>query len=597
MVSRSLLIALAFVLVATAAFASPASEGEEAAAAEKEMVRDPATGKMVTAPEYGGTITLGTASEPPNCDPGQGHPGFGCWMFTLEKLAMGDWALDRQQNALQSPYIPDFAITGQLAESWDWTDPVTLTVRIRSGVHWHDKAPMNGRELTAKDVEYNWHRYLGLGSGYTEVNPFVAQWAQVDDVGIVSVTATDDRTVVFRLSAPDVLAERTIVHEYSTHIAPPEVIEEHGDLLDWRNMVGTGPYELADWVEGSSLTFTKNPNYWAFDEKYPDNRLPYIDEVAWLIMPEESTRVAAFRSGQIDYLGAVSFSEIHSIDVIDDLKQTNPDIGVWPYYQGGPSLAFNLSVEPVNDLRVRQAIQMALDAEAINDGYWKGLANTTPQAHTSSAIVGYAPPFAEWPEEIKKFYRHNPVEAEKLLDAAGYPRGGDGIRFKTNIEVRNVYDVNVYEIYAEQLLAVGIDAELQVMETAPWVSNINNKTYQSMTSATVANTWGQLVPLTHSVTGNAWQPAGPIANPEYDALVAAAQNASTLEEQQRASQEALLVMLKNHYYTTAGEAPAISVNHPWVKGFNGEFDLVSLGRAAVVARIWLDPDLKKSMGF
>ena len=157
--------------------------------------------------------------------------------------------------------------------------------------------------------------------------------------------------------------------------------------------------------------------------------------------------------------------------------------------------------------------------------------------------------------------------------------------------------MNVYEIYAEQLLAVGIDAELQVMESAPWVSNINNKTYQSMTSATVANTWGQLVPLTHSVTGNAWQPTGPIANPEYDALVAAAQNASTLEEQQRASQEALLVMLKNHYYTTAGEAPAISVNHPWVKGFNGEFDLVSLGRAAVVARIWLGPDLKKSMGF
>ena len=596
MVSRFLLITLAFVLVATATLASPAGE-DDTAAAEKEMVRDPATGKMVTAPEYGGTITFGTALEPPNSDPGQGHPGVPSWMFTLEKLGMADWALDRQRNALQSPYSPDFAITGLLAESWDWTDPVTLTVRIHSGVHWHDKAPMNGRELTAKDVEYNWHRYLGLGSGYTEVNPFVAQWAQVDDVGIVSVTATDDRTVVFQLKEPNIFAERTIIHEYSTHIAPPEVIEEQGDLLDWRNLVGTGPYELADWVEGSSLTFTKNPNYWKFDEKYPDNRLPYIDEVVWLIMPEESTRVAAFRSGQVDYLGSITNSTIQSLDVVDDLKQTNPEIGVWPFYNGGPSLAFNLSVEPVNDLRVRQAIQMALDAEAINDGYWKGLANTTPQAHTSSSIAGFAPPFAEWPEEIKKFYRHNPAEAEKLLDAAGYPRGDDGIRFKTNIEVRNVYDVNVYEIYAEQLLAVGIDAELQVMETAPWVSNINNKTYQSMTSATVANTWGQLTPLTHSVTGNAWQPGGPIANPEYDALVAAAQNASTLEEAQKASRDALLIMLENHWYTTAGEAPNVSVSQPWVKGFNGEYDLVSVGAGAMVARIWLDPDLKKSMGF
>ena len=88
MTPRLLLLPLVFALVATATLASPAGE-DDTAAAEKEMVRDPATGKMVTAPEYGGTITLGTASEPPNCDPGQGHPGFGCWMFTLEKLAMG----------------------------------------------------------------------------------------------------------------------------------------------------------------------------------------------------------------------------------------------------------------------------------------------------------------------------------------------------------------------------------------------------------------------------------------------------------------------------------------------------------------------------
>ncbi len=109
---------------------------------------------------------------------------------------------------------------------------------------------MNGRELTAKDVEYNWHRYLGLGSGYTEVNPFVAQWSQLDDVGIESVTATDDHTVVFKLKSPNLAAERTIIYQYSSHIMPPEVIEEHGDLLDWRNLVGTGPYELVDWVEG-----------------------------------------------------------------------------------------------------------------------------------------------------------------------------------------------------------------------------------------------------------------------------------------------------------------------------------------------------------
>ena len=129
MTPRLMLLPLAFALVATVTFAS--GEGEEAAAAEKEMVRDPATGKMVTAPEYGGTITFGTTSEPPNSDPWQGHPGQSSWMFTNEKLAIGDWAIDRQRFGFNPVYMPDFAITGQLAESWEQTDPVTLTVRIR----------------------------------------------------------------------------------------------------------------------------------------------------------------------------------------------------------------------------------------------------------------------------------------------------------------------------------------------------------------------------------------------------------------------------------------------------------------------------------
>ena len=342
-------------------------------------------------------------------------------MVHERETGIRNWAIDRQKLRFDSQWIPDFAIVGQLAESWEQTDPVTYTVRIRAGVHWHDKAPMNGRELTAKDVEYNWHRYLGLGSGYTEPNPFVAQWSQLDDIGIESVTATDDRTVVFKLKEPNLAAERTIVYQYTSHIMPPEVIEEHGDLLDWRNSVGTGPYELVDWVEGSSLTFTKNPNYWAFDEKFPDNRLPYIDEIAWLVMPGESTRVAAFRSGQIDYLGSLTFSQIASLDVLDDLMRTNPDARVAQYYESGIGLSMNLAMEPTSDIRVRQAIQMALDVEAINDSYWQGRGRATPEAYTAIDIVGYSPPFDEWPEEIKGFFRHDPAEAERLLDEAGYP--------------------------------------------------------------------------------------------------------------------------------------------------------------------------------
>ena len=69
-------------------------------------------------------------------------------------------------------------------------------------------------------------------------------------------------------------------------IYPPEVIRQHGDIKDWRNLVGTGPMELTDVVENSSLKWTRVPDYWGFDEKFPQNRLPYVDEINAVVMTD-----------------------------------------------------------------------------------------------------------------------------------------------------------------------------------------------------------------------------------------------------------------------------------------------------------------------
>ncbi len=186
-----------------------------------------------------------------------------------------DWAADRREE-----HNPRSLMRGQLAESWEQPDPLTFIFNIRKGVNWHDKAPMNGRELTASDIEFNFHRYLGIGSGFSEASPFEGQLPKIE-----SVTATDASTVVFKLAEPDLFALDKLVNNRLAWIYPPEVIQQYGDVQDWRNLVGTGPMELTDYVEGSSITWTKNPNYWGFDEKFPENRLPYVDEIVALIMP------------------------------------------------------------------------------------------------------------------------------------------------------------------------------------------------------------------------------------------------------------------------------------------------------------------------
>ena len=191
------LLTLAFALVATVTFA--AAESEEAAAVEKEMVLDPTTGEMITAPEYGGTITYGRTGTGEHCD----YWSISGWATHFmgvvnEKLLVADWAYDRSEYNFLSYKMPWAAKRGALAESWETPDGTTIIVKVRPGVRWHDKAPMNGRELTAGDIEFNYHRLLGIGSGFDEASPHAGQLPKIE-----SVTATDESTVVFKLAEPD----------------------------------------------------------------------------------------------------------------------------------------------------------------------------------------------------------------------------------------------------------------------------------------------------------------------------------------------------------------------------------------------------------
>ena len=589
---KFLAVLFGLVLAATGLWASGAEE-EPAAAMEKEMVTDPTTGEMVSAPQYGGTLTAVTPSDPAGSDAFFGHPTMKAIEQVCETLAGIDWAVDRAEHGLNSIYLPGFALKGRLAERWEMSpDGLTLTFHIRQGVHWHDKAPMNGRELTAEDVEYNWRRYTGLGSGFTEFSPNIAQWSGLDDLGIASITATDRYTVVFTLEQPNLQVPREILWPYPTCIMPPEVIEQHGDVTDWTNLVGTGPFELTDWVEGSSLNFKKNPNYWGFDEKYPQNRLPYVDRLQVMIMPDETTRLAALRTGKVDYLGYLFYAHVKSVNTIEQLQQSNPDLQVFPFYREATGIALSAQNPPFNDVRVRHAIQMALDIETIANTYFKGWSLGPPSGFLGGGLVGYVPAFEDWPEEIKQYYTYDPAGAEALLDEAGYPRGADGIRFKAGLDFRDVYDLGHYELAVAQLGEIGVDVELKPMDTGAWAGRLREHTYDGMTSEAVGfeHSIGMLGQNTSSST---WNPAG-VRDPAYDAMADAVLSAPTQEELVRRVGEAFMYLTENHWHVWLGRAPLFSVVQPWVIGYNGE---VAQESGVILGRVWIDQDLKREMGF
>ena len=321
---KCLAVMSVLVLAATGLWAAGEEEGSTAAAAEKKYVTDPTTGKVVVAPEYGGTITAwwATGRTQVAFDPYYGWPS--ATDGVSEGLGMVNWGVDRDVWDLKTMHTPDQHLTGMLAESWEISpDGLTYTFHIRPGVRWHDKAPMNGRQFTAGDVEYNFHRILGMGD-FAEAGPTAHGGASnLKTIPWESITATDDATVVMKLTEPRLSALRFILVDGIGFIMPPEVIEQHGDVQDWRNLVGTGPFMLTDLVEESSGTFTKNPDYWGYDEKYPENRLPYVDELRYVVIPDEAAAYAALRSRTIDWKRWDT-----SLDAADSMRKTNPEIGV-----------------------------------------------------------------------------------------------------------------------------------------------------------------------------------------------------------------------------------------------------------------------------
>ena len=564
-------------------------------------VTDPTTGKVVSAPQYGGTLTLALKKTFPEVDGYFGHPSQMAYTGDVERLGIVNWAIDRDVFNFGISYVPPEVLVGSLAESWDISpDGLTYTFNIRKGVRWHDEEPVNGRELTAQDVEYNYHRYLGLGSGFTEGSPFIAQWEPLDDIGIESITATDKYTVVFKLAGPSLDALKVIVITNPAVINAPEVIkayitteEPDGHIPDYRALVGTGPFMLVESIEATSMTWTKNPNYWGYDEKYPENRLPYIDELRALVIPEETTRLAAMRSAKIDHMGYSTGGKI-SVEVAEGLKRTNPELRLdQSSFGSDSSAAFNTRISPTNDIMVRHAMQMALDLETITNTYYKGFADATPQEYLGPGLLGYQNPFKTWPEELKGYYTYDPEGAEKLLDEAGYTRGADGIRFRTAVEIPQPTgrDSGFFEVAAPYWKEIGIDVEVKSIETPVWVAHIREATYEGLTSWGNMD-WNPIGQLSHNLSTSAWN--GPLTQDlVYDAMVQAVVDATTIEEQQRLSREASMYITSNHWMLWGPRASTFAVTQPWVTGFNGEAPFNGLN---IYARLWIDSELKKQMG-
>ncbi len=558
------------------------------------MVKESVWWEKLGKPQYGGEMVFRLNRKIVNLDPYYGVHLTQIHTAWMEKLFVDDWTLNPEIYDYVKNQRPNQYVKGHLAESWEFTDPSTFVVHLRKGIRWQNIPPANGRELISEDVAFHFHRMYGLGSGYSSPSPARADVAAFK--ALKSVITPDKYTVVFNWSTPNRELIIDALQEVGTTlcIENPDVVKNFGNTLDWHHAVGTGPFILKDFQADSHADLVRNPDYWGHDERYPANKIPYIDKLKLLIIPDQKTVLAEMRAGRID--AADQISPV----LAQEIRKTNPEIVQIALPQTAVTIDPRNDKPPFSDLRVRKAMQLAIDLKGLAKDYYKGTVEPYPSTLTGRELTGWGFPYEQWPQELKNEYVYNPKEAKKLLADAGYPDG-----FKTNIVANTSADMNLLMIVKSSFADIGIDMEIRPMESTDWTDYVITHRKQDQLAYAAVNPFGhgyepirQLSRLHTGYSSNYLM----VSDPIFDAFQPKASAAKSDAELKQVLKDANEYIARQHFAVSLLKPMQFSLHQPWFKGYHGQFGSVCSAASSpqllffYPARFWIDQDLKKSMG-
>lgn len=337
-------------------------------------------------------------------------------------------------------------IVPSLAESWDISDDgLEYIFHLRQGVKFH-----NGNDFTAEDVAYTFHRMLTVEGGVN--TEFIDQIKGADELlagetdTLEGVEVVDDYTIKVTLKEPfaGFLAS---ISSPGVSIYDSEATEAAGDQfgMDPAVTVGTGPFEFSSWSFNNQLVLTRNEDYWKGASGLPG--------VVIKIIPDTETQSMMFESGELDILDLD-----YAADSADRFTETYPDQIVQGPRVGIVYFTMNFNKEPFQDVRVRKAVQMSIDRQAILDALYGGRGQVE-QGIFPHGLIGFNPD----QEEIK----YDPEAAKALLAEAGYADGFD-MEIAADSSASDTMTMAL-EIVSDQLAEVGIRAEIKNYDESTWL--------------------------------------------------------------------------------------------------------------------------------
>lgn len=397
----------------------------------------------------------------------------------------------------------DYVAQPQLAREWEISDDGKVYTFELEHANFTD-----GEAMTADDVVYSLTEIVMKYS-----SSFAAAAAAIE-----SVEAPDEDTVQITLKHPfGPLLLSLSCDLGGTAVLPKHVYEGTDPATNPASLdapVGTGPFVLGEWDRGAQLTLERNPDYWR-------DGLPLLDEVVYKVMPSAGARTIALMSGEVDYIYHY-FVDRNGLSTVEkDDRYEVTDRGA----AGDYNMIFNVRNAPYDDVRVRQALLMAIDRDFIVESAMKGYGSAAKSAISTAMEWAYNPDV-----DLTEKYPYDPEAARQLLEEAG----------ATGLKVRLAYDSTnqVLPAMADAIAAfwkeVGVETSLQGAERAVTIENVFQKsdfdvTIQGYTSMGDPALGIARIYVTDSI-GKSFGNASGYSNPAVDELFAAGANETSQED-------------------------------------------------------------------
>jgi peptide/nickel transport system substrate-binding protein len=385
-------------------------------------------------PNYGGQLNIPTTLDPFDFDP-TSRPS--------ENRNPIGLAYDSLLSVRSGPEVKytDLLIGPNLAERWETPDAQTFTLHMRPRIQFANLPPANGRAVDATDAKWSLE-YLARTGPIGGKNAAPSLNASMF-TGLDRIETPDSSTLVVRFSEPFIPFLSYIALEWNPLLAR-EVFEREGSFAN--TLVGTGAWQIDPNAsqKGTRWVYKRNPNYFLSGR-------PYLDQVNYLVLKDDATRYAAFQTRQVDFAPGADVGDLTDQAAAQQIRSNSPKAVAFQYLAtGGGHLYENVRRAPLNDIRVRRAIDLSIN----RDEFIRTFSGGNGEWAIAGAAAGL---FSQ--EEIKQIVRFDPGMARRLVTEAGYPDGVEIEFFLT--QDRGQTFINTIQLLQSQLKQSGINLVLK----------------------------------------------------------------------------------------------------------------------------------------